>query len=156
MLLGLILWSPCIRAQPSLEDLTFKDALQACIEAIGSGDLQTAADLFQSLEQTFGSEDEYLAEEAQKRILPMKGLAELGAGRFLQAADTLDKLRDSHPQALQQNAALLYSWAQAHKGAGNNARAREALNSYIILRSAGTIDKPQPYCHVSFAKVLAE
>ena len=93
--------------QTELEGLTFKDALQACIEAAGSGDLQTAASLFQSLELTFGAEDEYLEGEVQRRILPLKGLAELGAGQFEQAADTLDSLEASYPQALEQNAALL-------------------------------------------------
>ena len=139
VLLGLLMWVPGIRAQSPLEGLTFKDSLQACIEAIGSGDLQTAADLFQSLEQTFGAESEYLTEEAQRRILPLKGLAELGAGRFQQAATTLDKLATEYPQTIQSNPALLYGWARAHKGTGNYGEARNALDLYI-RRVAGTLE----------------
>ncbi len=126
------MWPLNIHAQTELEGLTFKEALQACIEAVGSGDLQSAASLFHLLEVTFGAEDEYLTEEVQRRILPLKGLAELGAGQFQQAADTLDSLEESYPQALQQNAALLYGWARAHKGAGNNSKAREALDRYMV------------------------
>ena len=131
LLLGSLVGQTTAQAQASLEGLTFKDALQACIEATGSGDLQSAADLFQSLEQTFGAEDEYLKEEVQRRIMPLKGLAELGAGQFQRAADTLDKLNASYPEALQQNAALLYGWVRAHKGTGNNTKARAALDQYI-------------------------
>ena len=135
----LILGSSISRAQSSLEGLTFKDALQACIEAVGSGDLQTAADLFGSLELTFGSEEEYQATEVQQRILPLRGSAELGAGQHQRAADTLDNLWAAYPQTLQQNAALLYGWTRAHKGTQNYAQARQALDLYIA-RVAGTVE----------------
>lgn len=139
VLFVLLMWTTVANAQTTLEGLTFKDCLQACIEAIGSGDLQTAADLFQSLEQTFGAESEYQAEEAQIRILPLKGLAELGAGRFQQATNTLDQLAEAHPETIQSNPSLLYGWARAHKGAGNPAEARRALDFYI-RRVAGSLE----------------
>lgn len=139
ILFGWLMWLPNTHGQTELEGLTFKDALQVSIEAAGSGDLQTAASLFQSLELTFGAEDEYLEEEVQRRILPLKGLAELGAGQFQRAADTLDSLEDSYPQALEQNAPLLYGWARAHKGAGSNSNARDALDRYMN-QVAGTTE----------------
>jgi outer membrane protein assembly factor BamD (BamD/ComL family) len=135
----LLTWQMDLEGQAPLEQLTFKDALESCIAAAGSGDLATAADLFQSLDTNFGTEDEYRAAEAQQRILPLKGLAELGAGRFGQAATTLESLQKAFPEVLQNNASLLYGLAQAHRGAGNFEQAREALELYI-KRFAGTVE----------------
>jgi tetratricopeptide (TPR) repeat protein len=139
LLWGLLGGTVTVSAQENMESLTFQDAVQACMEAISSGDLETAADLFQSLDSTFGAEDEYLAKEAQSRILPLKGLAELGAGRYVSAADTLDALQEAFPQMLQGNASLLYGLAQAHKGAGNRERARAVLERYVSQFS-GTVE----------------
>jgi tetratricopeptide (TPR) repeat protein len=132
----LILFSPWstvqyVEAQPSLEGLTFKDALNACTQAISTGDLAAAADLFQSLEATFGSEEEYRDEDVQRRLLPLKGLAELGAERYSQAANSLQSLYDEFPQVVLKQASLLYGLAQAHRGAGNSGQAREILEVYV-------------------------
>jgi len=131
LLIGLWIAQVEARAQQSLEGLTFQNALNVCIEAVSSGDLEIAAAAFQSLEETFGNEDEYLQDAAQKKILPLKGLAELGAGQFVEASQTLERLRTSHSQVLQSNASLLYGLAQAHRGAGDLGKAREVLLLYV-------------------------
>ena len=131
LILGLMDGKSEAYGQTKLDGLTFKDALNACVQAISSGDLGTAADLFQSLENTFGSEDEYHAAEAQSRILPLKGLAELGAGRYAVAAHTLESLQEAFPQILQSNASLLYGLAQAYRGSDKLEKAREMLALYI-------------------------
>jgi len=131
VILGLLVGMSEGQAQPNLQGLTFKDALDSCIKAVSSGDLGTAADLFQSLETTFGSEQEYRLDEAQSRILPLKGLAELGAGRHAKAAQTLESLQELFPQILQSNASLVYGLAQAYRGSGNLEKAREMLALYV-------------------------
>jgi tetratricopeptide (TPR) repeat protein len=138
-LLGLGIVQSEVRAQQSLEGLTFQDALNVCIEAVSSGDLELATGAFQNLEKTFGNEEEYLQDLVQKRILPLKGLAELGAGKFVEASQTLEKLQISFPQIFQNNAALLYGLAQAHRGAGELGKARDVLLLYVSLYS-GTLE----------------
>ncbi|MCZ6673873.1 MAG: tetratricopeptide repeat protein [Verrucomicrobia bacterium] len=125
--------------QASMEGLTFKDALIACIQAVSSGDLETAAELFSTLETTFGDEEEYQSNEAQSKLLPLKGLSELGAGRYVEAALTLDRLHSAFPQTLQNNPSLLYGLAQAQRGAGNLEKAREVLTLYVN-RFSGTVE----------------
>ncbi|MCB1122211.1 MAG: tetratricopeptide repeat protein, partial [Verrucomicrobiae bacterium] len=142
-LLFIALWltvpgSP-VFGQATLEKLTFKDALESCIQAVGSGDLVAAADQFQSLETSFGSEEEYQAAESQRRILPLKAISELGAGRHPQAAATFETLQLQFPEVISNNAALLYGLAQANRGAGNLAGARDALTLYI-QRFSGTAE----------------
>lgn|GEM_PF-3149531 len=66
LLVGLWVAQLEVRAQQSMEGLTFQDALKVCIEAVSSGDLELAAGAFQNLEAVFGKEDEYLQETAQK------------------------------------------------------------------------------------------
>ena len=128
-----------LQAQDTLEGLPFKDALSACVQAVESGDLQKAAELFQNLEKLFGQEDLYRQADAQQQILPLKGLAELGAGKYRAAATTLQSLQDAFPSLIDGNGPLLYGLAQAHRGSGNLKEARNALETYV-RRFAGTTE----------------
>lgn len=127
------------QAQTVLQGLTFKEALATCHQAVSSGDLASAADLFHNLEATFGAEEEFQKEEIQRQILPLKGLSELGAGRNKEAAETLMRLQETFPQLLNRNASLLYGLAQAHRGTGNLNEARTTLEIYAA-QFPGTVE----------------
>ena len=118
-------------AQESLDGMTFRDALSKCLLVAGEGDMENAAVLFGRLEQIFGNEAEYLAEEVQRQALPVKGLAELAAGNPGQAIDTLERARRQFPSLFVEKPSLIYSLAQAYKGNGKLEEARRALGDYL-------------------------
>ncbi len=127
------------RGQDPFAGLIFRDAFEVCLRAVNSGELEKAATSFQELKNVFGQEEEYRSEEIQRKILPLQGLAELGAGQYHEAAQTLEEFRTKFPDALLQNASLLYGLAQAHRGSSNLTRAREVLLTYVI-QFAGTVE----------------
>ena len=127
------------KAQESLDGLTFRDALRMCLLAAGEGDLEKAAALFESLEEIFGNEAEYLEEEIQRHVLPVKGMAELAAGKSQEAIDTLERARRQFPSLFKEKPPLLYSLAQAYKQNLNLEKARKALDAYL-QQVAGTLE----------------
>lgn len=127
------------KAQESLDGMTFRDALRLCLLAAGEGELEKAAVLFESLEQIFGQEAEYLEEDIQRHVLPVKGMAELAAGKAPEAIDTLERVRRQFPSLVREKPSLLYSLAQAHKQNGNPEKARRALDEYLG-HVAGTVE----------------
>ena len=127
------------KAQESLDGLTFRDALGMCLLAAGEGDLEKAAALFESLEEIFGNEAEYLEEEIQRHVLPVKGMAELAAGKSPEAIDTLERARRQFPSLFKEKPSLLYSLAQAYKQNLNLEKARKALDAYL-QQVAGTLE----------------
>lgn len=139
LFIGLFALEKETTAQNSLEGLIFRDAYKLCLQAVNSGDLDRAAAAFQQLELTFGSEEEYLSEEAQRKILPLQGLVELGAGQHFEAAQTLENFRTAFPDVIRRNASLLYGLAQAYRGSGDLTSAREVLLMYVS-EFAGTAE----------------
>lgn len=126
-------------AQESLDGLTFRDALRMCLLAAGEGDLDKAAVLFDSLEQIFGSEAEYLEEDIQRHVLPVKGMAELAAGKAPEAIATLERARRRFPSLFKEKPSLIYSLAQAYKGNRNLEKAVKALDDYL-QHVSGTLE----------------
>lgn len=126
-------------AQESLDGLTFRDALRMCLLAAGEGDMDKAAVLFDSLEQIFGSEAEYLEEDIQRHVLPVKGMAELAAGKVPEAIATLERARRRFPSLFKEKPSLIYSLAQAYKGNRNLEKAIKALDDYL-QHVSGTLE----------------
>ena len=120
-----------VNAQEGLEGLIFRDALQVCLAAVDEGDLGKAAALFERLEQMFGGEAEYLDEVIQRHVLPVKGMAELAAGKPLAAIDTLERVWKQYPDLFSENHTLIYSLAQAYKKNQNLEKSRQALKFYL-------------------------
>lgn len=139
LFMGLFALEKETTGQGTFEGLIFRDAYELCLQAVNSGDLDRAAAAFQQLELTFGSEEEYRSEEAQRKILPLQGLSELGAGQHFEAAQTLEDFRTAFPDVIRRNASLLYGLAQAYRGSGNLSSAREVLLVYVS-EFAGTTE----------------
>ncbi len=130
-LIGLTCVSEKLIAQDSTAGLTFKDALEQCFSAVNRAELAEAATLFEQLESTFGREDEYLAAQVQQKILPIRGLAELGSENYFAAINSLETFRQQFPEQFISNKTLIYSLAQCHKRLKQNENARELLLLYI-------------------------
>lgn len=119
-----------LAAQETSVGLTFQDALEQCFASVSRGEIAEAANLFEQLELTFGREDEYLDESVQQSILPIRGLVQLGAGKYYAAIESLETYQQQFPKLFNKNKTLIYSLAQCHKRVNQYGKARELLLLY--------------------------
>lgn len=98
--------------QPRLTADSLQTLLEQALEAFGQSDFGRAADLFQRIQREFGAEPEFKDPNFLRRMLPLRGHAELAAGQPSAAAQTLGPFVDAFPQDAQ-HAAALYALAVA-------------------------------------------
>lgn len=98
--------------------------LQRGADAFSSGRWAQAADAWAAVEATYGTGDDWKAGALPRRLLPLRGYAELQAGRAPEALRTLTVFLERFPDETRARPLALYSAAIAGVRAGDVAAAR--------------------------------
>ena len=117
--------------EPTLVRYSLPELLERASSAFSTGDFASAADLFASVEQDYGDEDAWQNGDLPRRILPLKGYAELKANRAAAAAQTLAAFLHRYPVDRSQDASVRYSLAVALRTAGQAEKALAAFQDFL-------------------------
>lgn len=115
---------------PQLTAETLPALLERATQAFGRGDFATAAAAFGAVERDFGREPQWTDGTLPRRVLPLRGYAELRAGRPTAAAASLAAFLDRFPQETGARSFALYSLALALTQAGRPAEAERRFAQF--------------------------
>ena len=140
VLLGLVGPVPA-RAEAALRGLTLDDALATTLRTFRSGDYGRAHQLFGSLADTFGQEEELRTPRARRLLLPARGYAAWASGHSREALRFLEEYLAAFPDPGPRHSLVLYTLAEAYRGEGKLRAAAdrfaEFIDTYPGTREAG-------------------
>ena len=119
-------------APVGLVQASLPELLEQASGAFASGNFDSAAKLFEAVERDYGQEADWKSGDLPRRVLPLKGFAELKSGQADAAAETLSAFLERYPDDRVQGASVRYTLAIALRQAG---RAEEALVHFRDYRA---------------------
>jgi TolA-binding protein len=114
-------------APTGLVQASLPELLEQASSAFASGNFNAAAELFAAVERDYGQEADWTNGDLPRRVLPLKGFAELKSGQANAAAETLTAFLERYPDDRVQGSSARYTLAIALRQAG---RAEEALERF--------------------------
>lgn len=108
---------------PAVSTDTLPGLLQRGAQAFAAGDFPQAAEAFRQAETSFGKEAEWRSGTLPRRLLPLRGFAELRAGDSQAAAEDLALFVERYPDEQAQRGFVLFALALALEQSGNHEEA---------------------------------
>ncbi len=132
---------------------TLESLLNDAVQAFSSGDYAASAGLFVRIEEEFGNEPVFQEGGFLRRILPLKGYAELRSGVPGEAAETFERYMARFDSDQRPNAFVLYNLALAQR---ENARPDEALRHLQSYRELYPHNREAALAALQQAEILFE
>lgn len=123
--------------EPNLVQASLPELLAQASGAFASGDFAAAAERFAAVERDYGEEAAWQSGDLPRRILPLRGFAELKSGQANAAVDTLSTFLERYPDDRTQSASARYALAIALQTAGRGDAARQAFQDYLKTHPDG-------------------
>ena len=131
-------WGSAAESTPAgLVQASLPELLEQASSAFASGDFGSAAELFAAVERDYGQEADWKSGDLPRRILPLKGFAELKSGQANAAAETLTAFLERYPDDRVQGASVRYTLAIALRRAGRAEEALARFNDYQTRHPEG-------------------
>ena len=118
-------------ASSQLTTDTLPQLLEKAVTEFGSGRFAPAADAFGAIERDFGREPQWQEGALPRKVLPLRGYAQLRAGRPSDATRSFDEFLKRFPDEAGQRSFVLYSLALALMGEGRNADAEKRFAEFV-------------------------
>jgi tetratricopeptide (TPR) repeat protein len=118
-------------ASPQLTSDTLPQLLERAVTAFGSGTFAPAADAFGAIERDFGREPQWTDGTLPRKVLPLRGYAQLRAGRASDATRSFDEFLKRFPDEAGQRSFVLYASALALMGEGRDGDAEKRFAEFI-------------------------
>jgi tetratricopeptide (TPR) repeat protein len=116
---------------PQLTRETLPALLERATRAFSQGDFAQAAAAFGAVERDFGREPPWTDGTLPRRVLPLRGYAELRAGMPAEAAASLAAFLERFPQETSARSFALYSLALALAQSGQSAEAERRFAQFV-------------------------
>lgn len=146
--------NPASGAQSSI---TVTEALPTLLQrgtrAFAAGDYASAAATFRQIERDFGSEPEWQTGPLPRRLLPLRGFAELQAGLPADAIESLGAFIDRFPDDASQRSFVLYALALACR---QNGELEEALTRFATFENENPLTAQAALARFQRAEILFE
>lgn len=140
--------SPAISVTEALPTL-----LQRGSAAFAAGDYAAAAEAFSRVERDFGDETAWTDGTLPRRLLPLRGFAELRSGMPAEASDSLASFLHDFPEEANQRSFVLYSLALALRETG---RLEEALKRFTSFENENPDSAQSALARFQRAEILFE
>lgn len=114
-------------ASPEIDPTTLQSMLSTTVSLFAAGDVATAATYFDTLEERFGKEDEYRADNVQKVLLPIKGYSYSAVGRNDEAASVFEEYLNKYADDRRRRALVLFTLAKVYTAIDED---KKAIGSY--------------------------
>lgn len=118
-------------ASPQLNADTLPQLLERAVTEFGSGRFAPAADAFGAIERDFGREPQWAEGTLPRKVLPLRGYAQLRAGRASDATRSFDEFLERFPDEAGQRSFVLYASALALMGEGRNDDAEKRFAQFV-------------------------
>lgn len=118
-------------ASPQLTSETLPALLERAVTEFGGGHFAPAADAFGAIERDFGREPQWAEGSLPRKVLPLRGYAQLRAGRASDATRSFDEFLQRFPDEVGQRSFVLYASALALMGEGRNDDAEKRFGEFI-------------------------
>ncbi len=125
--------------------------LQRGVEAFANGDFQQAAQVFSQMEEDYKNEKAWHKNLLQRKILPLKGYAELKAGFAQDAVKSLNTFLEKFPDEIEQRGEILYSLGLALR---HSDRPEEALNRLEEFENENSETVKAQFSKIQRAEIL--
>jgi len=110
---------------------TLPQLLQRAVGEFGSGRFAPAADAFGAIERDFGREPQWQEGTLPRKVLPLRGYAQLRAGRASDASKTFEEFLQRFPDEAGQRSFVLYASALSLMGEEKNDAAEKRFAEFI-------------------------
>ncbi|HUG09992.1 MAG TPA: tetratricopeptide repeat protein [Opitutaceae bacterium] len=118
-------------SSPQLTAETLPQLLERAVTEFGGGRFAPAADAFGVIERDFGREPQWTEGTLPRKVLPLRGYAQLRAGRASDATRSFDEFLERFPDEAGQRSFVLYASALALMGEGRNEDAEKRFGQFI-------------------------
>lgn len=116
---------------PQLTSETLPQLLQRAVGEFGSGRFAPAADAFGAIERDFGREPQWQEGTLPRKVLPLRGYAQLRAGRASDASKSFEEFLKRFPDEAGQRSFVLYASALALMGEEKHDAAEKRFGEFI-------------------------
>jgi len=146
-----------VRTSAAQSTITVSEALPTLLqrgtEAFAAGNYANAAAIFRQIARDFGAEPEWQTGPLPRRLLPLRGFAELQVGLPAEATESLGAFIDRFPDDASQRSFVLYALALACR---QNDQPEEALTRFTTFEEENTGTAQAALARFQRAEILFE
>ncbi|MEO0508413.1 MAG: tetratricopeptide repeat protein [Verrucomicrobiota bacterium] len=132
---SLLTWtSHCLAESESA--LTLQEALAKGQAALAAGDYSGAFEVFEIIDEEFGSEPELATKVSQITLLPLHGYSALMGGQTEKAVSLFEGFIEKYPEDQSRVSFVVFNLARAHTEQGDIDQAIETYKEFVALNPA--------------------